>query len=574
MSVRHALARTLPGAAFAAGLCLVPLGAVGGQIVRGAVVERASRSAVAGALVTLERSTGGATFDGVVSVLTDARGEYAVRAPAAGRYRLTAKRIGVRRFVSEAFPLADGETLRIEVVLEAVVYELPEVAVTTSALCSTRRDQAARIAGLWEEARTALTATQISRRDRLFRARVVRYTRELEPRTLAVQTDQRSEVRGVMERPFKGLSGDSLSKIGYWQSLPDGSTQYYAPDADVLLSDAFLRDHCYSVVPGGRDRAGLIGLAFEPSSGRRLPDVLGTVWLDAKSFELRFVEFRYTRIDPAPFSNKIGGEVHFARLPSGAWFVQRWFIRMPRYTVYTSASPGYGIRAPSTSAPAITRLVDEGGDVFADGVSVEPPGTLSGTVMDSAGRPLPRATIRLRGTAHRAAVDAAGRFRIDSIPPGTYDVLAEQTAYAELGMEVGIERTMTFAAGESKALSFRAPTTEAIVSRLCDGRTPVRPRATLRVTVIDSVSSIPLAGIRVRLSWTELRGGPASIVEKSEAIEATADRAGAISFCELPPDRRLELWFVRDDGGTRLLAAFRAAENEIMARTVRLDRSR
>jgi len=81
------------------------------QLVRGVVVERGSGIPLAGVLVSLEpypsavRDERAAATNG----LTNARGEFAVRALGAGRYRLTAKRIGVRRFSSEAFQIAAGE---------------------------------------------------------------------------------------------------------------------------------------------------------------------------------------------------------------------------------------------------------------------------------------------------------------------------------------------------------------------------------------------------------------------------------------------------------------------------------
>jgi hypothetical protein len=85
-------------------------------------------------------------------------------------------------------------------------------------------------------------------------------------------------------------------------------------------------------------------MSFEPESEREVPEVRGTIWLDARTFELRLVEFRYSRL-PSPSGNRnIGGEVHFTRLPSGAWIVERWFIRIPRYarspTIRSSGVPG------------------------------------------------------------------------------------------------------------------------------------------------------------------------------------------------------------------------------------------
>jgi hypothetical protein len=63
------------------------------QVVRGRVLEGRSQVPVAGALVSLLGSAGDSVL---VSALTTASGEYAIRAPGAGSYRLAVKRIGVR----------------------------------------------------------------------------------------------------------------------------------------------------------------------------------------------------------------------------------------------------------------------------------------------------------------------------------------------------------------------------------------------------------------------------------------------------------------------------------------------
>ncbi|MFD4538813.1 carboxypeptidase regulatory-like domain-containing protein [Streptomyces bauhiniae] len=55
-----------------------------------------------------------------------------------------------------------------------------------------------------------------------------------------------------------------------------------------------------------------------------------------------------------------------------------------------------------------------------------PHGTVSGTVTDSAGEPLARATVTAGG--HRTTADAAGRFSL-ALPPGTYDLAADAYGY-------------------------------------------------------------------------------------------------------------------------------------------------
>lgn len=349
----------------------VPLGTGGAQTVRGVAREQAAGRPLVGVLMTLFRDDSEGAV--VATTLTNDLGRYVLRAPEPGRYRLAAKRIGVRRFESEGFEVVTPDVER-DVELEALAYQLPTVRVRSHPLCVRRADQAGRIESLWDEAKTALTATQVSQRERLVRARVVRYVRDLNAQNLRVEAERMlRQTDGAVERPFVSLSGDALSRGGYWRVQTNDSIAYYAPDADVLLSTAFARDHCFSVAERDGERAGLSGMTFEPVSGRELPDVRGTIWLDARTFELKLVEFRYSRLPVATTNRYVGGEVQFARLSSGAWIVERWFIRMPRYadrpTTRSTGVPGQ----PPTVTYSLTGLIEEGGTVTVDNVQRRPP---------------------------------------------------------------------------------------------------------------------------------------------------------------------------------------------------------
>ena len=343
----------------------------GGQTIRGIVREN-SGTPLAGVLMTL--SLDDKPESTVVSTLTNALGTFSLRAPQPGRYRLGAKRIGVRRFESEAIDVSAAQEIERDVALEALAYRLPAVTVRSHPLCVRRADQSERVASLWDEARTALSATQVSLRERLVRARIVRYIRDVDPQTLRLVAERMNrESRGVVERPFVSVPGEVLSRTGYWRVLPNDSVAYYAPDADVLLSSTFAREHCFGTAEGRGDRAGLTGMSFEPETERDSPDVRGTIWLDARTFELRLVEFRYTRLPSATSNRNIGGEVHFTRLPSGAWIVERWFIRIPRYNNRpTTRSTGVPGVAPVVEF-RLAGLVEEGGTVTVDSVPSRPP---------------------------------------------------------------------------------------------------------------------------------------------------------------------------------------------------------
>jgi hypothetical protein len=508
------------------------------QVVRGRVTETATAAPVAGALVSLLGETGDSS---IVSVLTAAAGEYAIRAAAPGRYRISVKRIGVRRHVSAVFALGDGETRVLDVPIDPIAQSLPLV--TVSGLCATRPRELARISSLWDEARTALEATEISLRDRLMQAQLSRYAAELDPTTLRVMFDWRSDAQVMVSQPFTSLSGDSLSALGYWRVLPGDSVEYLAPDASALLSNAFIRDHCFTLAGPPRGRPDLIGLAFSPARDRTLPDILGTVWLDAKKFELRYIAFRYTGLPrELPNADRVGGEVHYARLASGAWIVDRWFIRMPQIIVLpNSVFPRHQLR-------------EEGGTVTTDGMV--PPlatGTVRGVVRDSANRPLAGAVLRAIGTPRQVVSDADGSYILDSLPPGSVAVTAHTDGYDAFGMLAASWR-LDLAAGGEQRVDLRAPDALGLRNEACEVPvTRYQPRVVgrgaLRLLFVDSATAVPIPAVQFQVSWPAANELPGADGERYRTT--LTDTRGAATFCNLPPDIPLEVSLV-GNGGRRI----------------------
>lgn len=492
------------------------------QVIRGRVTEGSTVAPVAGALVSLLGETNDTT---IVSVLTTPSGEYAVRAPASGRYRLAVKRIGVRRFVSVAFALADGETRVLDVPIAAVALTLPQV--TVSGLCVTRPRELSRIASLWEEARTALEATEISLRDRLMQAQISRYAGELDPTNLRVMFDWRSDAQVMVAQPFTSLSGDSLSAVGYWRVLPGDSVEYLAPDASALSSNAFIRDHCFTLAGTPRGRPDLVGLRFGPARDRVLPDIIGTIWLDAKRFELRYIDFRYTQLPDIPNADRVGGEVHFARLTSGAWIVDRWFIRMPQVLIL-----------PNQVVPR-RQLREEGGTVITDGfVPTRATSTVTGVFRDSAGRPVSGTVVRAIGTHRQAITGTNGAYRLDSLPPGGLSVVAHTDGYDAFGL-LAASRRIDVASGRTQRLDFRAPSSAAMRQETCaqtDAPYLRRTvgRAALRLLMVDSATAVPMPGVQFVVSWPATAEAPDAQPEVERYRTAVTDLRGAATFCDLP----------------------------------------
>ena len=143
-----------------------------------------------------------------------------------------------------------------------------------------------------------------------------------------MRNEQSRILRGqVLASPFRSLDVENLLENGFVRPDGEGSI-YYGPDADVLLSDAFLDTHCMSLAEGEDEAEGLLGLSFEPTENRGVPDISGVLWLDPVNAELQWLDYRYEFLD-VPNSERLGGRIRFHGLPNGTWIVREWYIRMP-----------------------------------------------------------------------------------------------------------------------------------------------------------------------------------------------------------------------------------------------------
>ncbi|HEX2202414.1 MAG TPA: carboxypeptidase regulatory-like domain-containing protein, partial [Longimicrobium sp.] len=397
--------------------------ALAAQTVRGRLTEGEGGPSLGGTLVLLLDASGKT----VARTLTDASGGYAFQAPGPGRYRLRVSRVGFTETTSPEFAVAAGQTVDRTLVFAAVSAGLEAIDVRAGASrrCTPRpREQG--VAAVWGEARKALEASVVGEEEHGYAYAFTQYRRELDRRG-TVTADERRESQARGRHPFASVPIETLVSDGFVQAKPDG-LYYYAPDARVLLSEPFLEGHCFHLQASGDT---LIGLAFEPVRGRTKSDVEGTLWLEPKSAALRRVEYRYVNLPVrVEETDGVGGRVDYERLPTGAFLVRRWWVRMPalRREEETGLSNA-GHVAERRTRDVLMGLREEGGEVVRvtgrDGRDVLGVRHMAvrGTVYDSvAAAPLAGARVFLSGTTYAAESDSAGRYEITGVPEGAYTV--------------------------------------------------------------------------------------------------------------------------------------------------------
>ena len=214
-----------------------------GQVVRGRLVDADGDNGIGGAMVSLmDRS--GRTLEHVLT--RSGSGFFLLRALVPGQHRVRADRIGYASTFSDFFHLTHADTLTIELSARIEPVSLQGVEASADRRCRVRPGEGLAIARVWEEARKALAAAAWTQEQGLHRYEMLNIKRQLDDRGRRVEREDREYVRLAAQAPYASRPADSLLAEGFARLSADGS-EFWGPDAAVLLSDAFLDTHCFRI---------------------------------------------------------------------------------------------------------------------------------------------------------------------------------------------------------------------------------------------------------------------------------------------------------------------------------------
>ena len=157
-----------------------------------------------------------------------------------------------------------------------------------------------------------------------------------------------------------------------------------------------------------------------------------------------------------------------------------------------------------------------------------------GVVIDSLhGRYLSGADVVVEGAKATLQTDSLGKFRLDSLPPGTYQVGVFHALLDTLDLTL---LTAPFHLGPDSAtvIVMAVPSAATIIRRSCPPHTAEGTSAVIG-HVNDPESLAPVAGAEVSVAWTQFEVSKDFGIRQTPHLERdTTDSGGAFRICGLP----------------------------------------
>jgi hypothetical protein len=328
---------------------------------------------------------------------------------------------------------------------------------------------------------------------------------------------------------------------GFAETPSGGRWVYAAPDATVLLSDAFLDTHCFRLERGDDGGAGLLGLAFEPLAGRRMVEVSGTLWMDPASGRLRELEYRYVNLPGELRDGLVGGELFFAGMPNGTWIVKEWRIRMPRGSIEQDP---FGRRRAvvfgyEEEGGVVRQAATDRGEIAFDAAG----GGVRGVVYDSAGAPARGVWVAVDGTDFTALTDAGGAFDFPELGRGVWTLTTTTPELEVVGRTVSGE--VDVAAGEVRDVRLDLPSVRSSALARCWAEPPGPDEAVLVGRVVDEQGA-PVLRALVSAHWSDFsfrfdRPRSQALLQMQEGFRERQEGFGLLTgldglftFCSVP----------------------------------------
>jgi hypothetical protein len=481
------------------------------QDVRVEVVEAANGKPIVGANVSVFDSAGVLLGGG----FSDQVGHIDLPTPLRNPFRVQADKVSYDTWLSVVLR-PSGKPIRLRVGMTPT--RLPGYVARTETACQQLNGPGTPAGALWVDVRKALTASAMTEAKGLVPLDVDLYERALD-RSLGIVAERKDARTNIPRRPATGISWDQLDSARRGNSA-DGEV-YRAPDAAALLSDQFVKSHCFAAIRGYGPENGLTGLEFKPSKVGSQPELTGVIWLDPRANALKYLNFDYVNL-PIPLRiARTTGRVDFQQLEGGQWIVQRWYIRMPRTTRVSSAvfgSPNLvrdsligfqevgGTARPAGSAPASVAASPaptptDANATTATLASAPVQAVLEGVVYDSTtGRPLKGVIVSTGVGRFKARTSEGGRYELVIDGALSDKVIFEHPRLRLLRIPERVQ-TVSVAPGSRGQAVVIIPSFATLRNRLCGQNETGTDAQGMAVGYVKDADGNGVRGAHVWASW-------------------------------------------------------------------------
>jgi hypothetical protein len=163
-------------------------------------------------------------------------------------------------------------------------------------------------------------------------------------------------------------------------------------------------------------------------------------------------------------------------------------------------------------------------------------GRITGVAVDSIhGGYLRDALVMLSNSSRTTVTDSAGRFRIDSVKPGSYTLTLSHPLLDTMGIRV---MTNPFQVTPDQVASFvlAVPSANTAVATKCSAADRKFGDGALTGVVADADSEMPSSGAEVIVAWTDYVLDRQSVSTTPQRRMATVNSDGSFIVCGIPTD--------------------------------------
>jgi hypothetical protein len=531
------------------------------QTVRGAVTSAAMPAGAPGVIVLLLDSAQTPR----VRALTGDRGEFALRAPAPGSYRLRALRIGLGPAETREFALAADTTIALR--MTDVALALPPLTTKEQTQCSAHPDSSLALAALWEDAKTALLATAITPEAGLYRFDLVDHRRSYTFDSGELSSISLAESFIDGDHSWASIPAEELRAHGYLRANGD-STGFGAPGIQTLLSAYFVDTHCFRLARHAPADS-LYAIEFEPVRGISHVEVRGRLTILAATRELLALDFSYTNLELPVTGIEAGGHVQFLRLATGGWAITDWAIRIPTFRMkverrVAAGSPASGRDLPGFRSPAL--MLDRH-EVVPDEMRITGGSLRSVTRGDSTVWTRPTSSIQVqvdsleRGATGTVAwlVGSTRVLPVDSGRSGLFDRLVEgayliDVSNRELDVLGWPRRRIRVDVKKPEHVAEHVRLDDALVAARAACADDASRLSASTGVLIGTVTrrGTPAIGQEVAVSWIGDPVGARSPGSLERRLVRTLASDGRFYVCGVPRERPIEIRPSQDDAATTI----------------------